>query len=549
MQASLKMRNIIYTQCRDKNHKAFMRKNLFPLQHLIPLLLIGILAISVYWNSLSGSFFWDDTFLIADNEAVKSLSFHSIKAFFIDRNAYPSAPGEIYKPLYLFSFALNYRLNGLNPMGYHATNLLVHLANSLLFYLLLIRLTDNARLSLISSLIFALHPIHTESVSWIKGRDDLLALLLMQLSLLAYIIGSDINRKILYICLSIVAYIMALLFKEMAVTFPGILLLYDLLLKGGKPHISRYIPYLIITLLYLSLRTYVLGQIAGTERWTGGITETTYTIIKSIGFYIKLLLLPINLCSDYGSYPFTNNPDIGVVLSAFAIAVFCLILYGIRKRRIVIFAILWFFLTLLPVLNIIPIKIGIAERYLYIPSIGFSVLIGFVLERSWVNKGIVMFFITAFVLIFYSIGTLNRNEVWSDNSKMLKDTIDKFPGNARSHYNLGNLYKDRAEWDLALHHWKEATKFNPNHSEAHNQLGNLYLMKGEYILAHKEYEEALKINPNNIETYYNMAITLESLGNTAEALKYYKSFLNMAPERLKANIIQAKKRIYALEFQ
>ncbi len=542
-------------------------------QHTLYIVVLVCIVLAVYWNTLWNGFVWDDVGLVTWNRAILSLDLHHIIQYFTDRDV-THAPGEIYRPISLLTYAINYQLSGINPFGYHLTNLIIHTLNSILIFYLLISILEEEKVALFSALLFATHPVQTEAVGWLKDRDDLLAMFFVLLSLYLYINARKNIRQrhtqdhkgqkpqivcqisIPLLIISLFFYLLGLLSKEMAITLPLILILYDLCFSphqvGKLKQWLFYIPYFLITLGYLTLREIVLKQVAQRGYLGGSFIYTMFTMLKVFVHYLKLLILPLNLCVDYSAFPISRNIDL---FSLFIFAVVLLIgVISYKYSRVVTFAIFWFFITLLPVSNIIPIKIPMAERFLYIPSLGFVLLLGLTIktalqmatQRLW--KGIILSFLLV-ILAFYSIRTSKRNRDWKDNFTLWKSTVTTCPS-PRAHTNLGiELFKRKRFNQAAIELKKAISSPNVDSPIPFIYLGDIYTEEGIFERAMEEYQKAWYLaekggisdrNPDKllIQQKYHIKTSLGLLyldqGKLEQAIFELKEAINIKPDNIEA---------------
>ena len=325
----------------------------------------------VFANSLGNKFVYDDKGFVVDNSAIRSLA--NIPSFFTSIKSFNSAGNfYVYRPLAVLSFALDYSLAKLNPLVFHLSSVVWHAAVSLMLYFLLNLILEDERRALFATLLFSLHPVQVESVAWVTQRSNLISLFFFLLAFYMWIKNSSMG--------SLVCFSLALLGKEMAITLPMIIILYDMC-RGSdlRKRAKYYIPFFIADIIYLILRTAVLGRIGGQDAWAGGSAYAAgLTALKAALFYVRLLLLPVNLCAAYHDFsPAVSLSEPGMLGScAFIIAVLSIGVLLLREKRKESFFILWFFVTLFPVSNIVPLQqVIVAERFLYFPSIGFCVLL------------------------------------------------------------------------------------------------------------------------------------------------------------------------------
>lgn len=435
--------------------------------------------------------------------------------------------GEIYRPLRDISYRVDYMIGGKEPFVYHATNILLHVITTLTVYWFLILFSKDGQVPLLAAAIFAVHPLHTESVAWVKGRDDILFALFYLLSFVMYLKYDYITgwKGRFYLLASISLFILSLFSKELAVTLPLAIALYQMIFNRFK--FSVLLPYFAISTIYMGLRTYVLEQVAQQEEyWGGSFLTTMLTMTKGIAHYVRLSFLPINQCADY-LFPLASAVDTWVMLylSIFSICFALLILWGDRH---VLWGGVFFFVSLLPVLNIIPIKIIIAERFLYLPLLGFSIVFATGLcavfppgKRFWVISGA--------LICFFALLTFQRNHVWSDEYSLWSDTIRKSPSNPRAHYGLGTAYASQGKMDEAIREYKESIRLAPYYPYAFYGLGLVYDRKGMTKEAIALYRNALRSDPTHRDARYNLALLYNEKGMPEEAIKEYNEILKYDP--------------------
>lgn len=521
---------------------------------IAPLLLLILLSASPYLNTLAGSFVYDDAEMVLGNRNVKGMT--TLYQMFFDKQVMTFS-GEIYRPLRDISYRVDYLIGGKEPFIYHGTNVLLHVLAVLTSYWFIALLTRENKVSFLSAAFFAVHPIHTESVAWIKGRDDILFALFYLLSFVMYLRYEDKagwKGKLNYL-VSLSLFILSLFSKEMGITLPLTIALYQVIFKKFRSY--PLLPYLAIAAVYMGLRTYVLGQVAQQEYWGGGSLPTMLTMSKAFAQYLRLSLMPINQCADYFSFPVSRGIDLWVMIS-FLFLVLVMGLLFVLRNSVALWGGLFFFMALLPVSNIIPIKIPIAERFLYLPLLGFCIAFAsglrkvFTTDRRFLVAGLV--FVSIFTLL-----TFKRNYVWRDEYSLWSDTLRKAPGNARAHYGMGTAYATKGMLDEAIREFKESIRLAPYYPEPFSALGLAYYKKGMVEEAIKSYagyrtaeglisyykkglaedavylyRKALQIDPANRDARYNLALLYQEQGMMEEAIKEFLELLKYKPDDVDA---------------
>ncbi|MDD5246280.1 MAG: hypothetical protein PHS09_02675 [Candidatus Omnitrophica bacterium] len=533
------------------------------------LFLIVIITAAVYANSLGNSFVWDDYSVIVDNGFIKSrgnlplLFSREYLSSFVKRGCcyyvdYSRGSGELsYRPMVTLSYFIDYRFWELNPLGYHLTNLFLHIANAILAFIFLRILTRSNLIALWGALFFALHPVNSEAVGVVSFRDDLLLFLFYLSSLLFYIRFDDarpgqIKRQIFY-ALSLGCFALALFSKEMALSLPGILLLYDCLVKKtGLRRIivyikARYLGYLAIFLSYIWVRFILLANPAGLPpEYPGGSFYSAILVMARVFLlYLQWILLGV------GIYPTINDNPARSWLPAYfswqlLVAVFlCLSawLFAWRKRNlvpVVSFSLLWFFLTIFPVSNLAyPLGIYMASRYLYLPILGFCLLLPYLLYRCGgsskasshsvlIKRQISLLLLV--LLLFYATRTFLGNALWKSNLVLWQKISSRYPQNGQAHKILGDNLRNSGATKRAIYEYKQAISLNPGLVDAYNQLGVISGDNRDYRQAIIYFKQAVLADPGYLCSYNNLAVTYARSGDLQKAEKIWKKMLFFDPK-------------------
>ena len=337
-----------------------------------PFVLLVTVCLIVYFNSLYNGFVFDDRGTIVENKYVTKVIEH-LPSFFTSSYFKIAELEASYRPVATFSYHLLYALFKLDPFGFHLGSLILHVINVILVYYLINLLQKNKMAALVGGLLFACHPVLTEAVNGISFNEDLLATLFYLLSFIFYIrLKPEVNKfSINAYVLSLVFYLLGLLSKEMAITLPAIIILYDVII--GQSHSTNgfiqqviqtlrhrfflYLGYAGVGIFYLCLNFLIITKPTEGQQFTyGSIGERLIYIPYHIFNFIRLAILPFNLSADYVySYPknFFELPNVISVLVVTAIVITSLVAY--KKQKVIFFAIWWFFITLSPVYNLIEI--------------------------------------------------------------------------------------------------------------------------------------------------------------------------------------------------
>jgi len=528
------------------------------------IILLALISILAYSNSLKNSFIWDDRLVIVDNDFIKS--WKNIPAIFTKAyltpvskmpylGMYDIGSGETcYRPIVTVTYFFNYSIWQLNPFGYHFTNILLHIFNALLFYFLAALIIKDKKAAFLASLLFTLHPVNSEAVNVISFREDLLAGLFYLSSFILYIkLDSWKHRKKVYFyILSLILFMLALFSKEMALSLPLILVLYDYLFEGAgsfpTPHpeersdegslkiLRRYWGYIGVTLFYIWVRFFVINIPQASAGYIGGNFYTNFlTMARVVSNYIQWLFIPLNIAATLPDDPILISRslfDVRVLISLVLIIAFFIIAIMIRKKsKEISFAIIWFFITLIPVSNILPITNYMAARYLYIPAIGFYLLLSMALGnlRSWTRYAVGIT-----ILTFYFIVTFISNFEWRDDITLWSGMVKKYPNNALAHSGLGASFMNKNLLDSAIGEYKTALSLDPMYAGDYDKLGVCYYKKGLLSEAEKAFKKAMDLDANLLSAYVNLGSLLGHKGLYEEAIVYFKVVLTREPRYVQA---------------
>jgi len=507
-------------------------------KNIIYVSLIILLSLISYVNVFDNEFVWDDHIFILENTDIKSFS--NIPYFFKE-----DVDG-LYRPLRSLHYTIAYSIFKKNEFGYHLNAVFFHIAISILIFFIIKNIIGRKSIALVSSLIFAVHPIHTERVANMTAGFDLLGIFLFLLSFYFYILSSKNNVK-KYFIFSLIFFIIALFASEEAITLPLIIILYEFSFNREKfskkfikvNFIRNYLPYFMIALLYILLRFFILGIGGRTEEYlAGSFYITMLTMTKVYVKYIILLLFPINL-TLFQEVPVAKGFfDIGVLISLFILAIIFIYTVKNYKKNIVFFSVFWFFITLIPMSNIVPIQMFMAERYLYVPSIGFSLLLSYILFNIYnlkINKKSIKIGVTIFVVLllsFYSTRAIIRNNDWEDNLTLWTKTVETNPYNSRAHDNLGFTY-DHLGDERAFLEFKKAVELMPSNFRALSNLGVAYAKRKEYNESIRLMEKALEIRQYH-KTYDKLGLIYFEIDDVDKSIKSFEKAIEISPRYVKA---------------
>jgi protein O-mannosyl-transferase len=505
---------------------------------LAAILFICVTCFVIYSNALGGQFVWDDEYFVVNNTALRSLG--NFSRFFTDASTV--APGDlahdVYRPLTTLSYAVDYRLWKLDSFMYHSENVPLHAINSILVLLVVYAIFGNIALAFLASLLFLTHPVQTEAVSWISGRSSLLFLAFYLASFLLYVRFTREPAKRLLLSGSAGFFALSMFSKEMAASLPLLIIAYDMYFPTGKRFWKRavgYIPYVAIVITYIFIRGSLLETVSQMGWWGGGWSTTFYTMTKALMEYIAVLVFPLTLCARHIIGLSVSWAEPAVLISIAILGLITLVAWALfRKQRGLSFAVAWIFITLLPVSNIIPLKALMAERFLYLPSIGFCLLAALLIEKLRRRSKLVAIAVAVALIMVYSMRTVIRNEDWKTAVSISQKTLQVSPFDPWVFTSLGAYYMDRDEVGKALQPLRKAAALGPNFALARSSLGACYLKLGRFDDAAKELAKAVSLRPDRLDTYNMLGVAYASLGRIDDAIGEFTTVLQKDPAFLNA---------------
>jgi len=456
----------------------------------VPLLLIILLSLVSYLNIFQNEFVWDDHVFILDNSDIRSFS--NLPLLFTQ-----DVDG-LYRPLRSLHYTFVYSLAGKNEFFYHFNSLFFHTIISILVFFIIYEIINKRNIALIAALIFAVHPIHTGRVTNITAGFDLLGIFFMLLSFYFYIKFSKLNIK-KYFFFSLLLFLIAIFSSEEAIVLPLIIILYEYCFNRERlsKFIKNLIPFFIVALFFIAIRFFVLGIKGRLEEYlAGNFFLTMLTMLKVYVYYIYLLIVPINLTLYHDIPAATSLFDFKVIISALILVTIFFFTIRFNKNRILFFSVFWFFITLIPFSNILPLQNFMAERYLYVPSIAFSLLLSYLLITIFKKKNIARYGVVVFIVLllgFYVFSTINRNNEFRDNLTLWSKTVATNPGNSRAHDNLGFTYERSGDKEKALQEFELAVKLQPDNFKALANLGVVYAKLGLYNKYNSQHSKNYRI--------------------------------------------------------
>ncbi len=571
--------------------------------------IVFIFAFLIYSNTINHDYVLDDYGALKDNWIVKS-GIDGIPT--ILKTTYRWGVGHLtdglYRPIPLIMYAIEWEISPENPSLNHFINILFYALACVFLFIFLKRLmtSHSVLFPFFISLLFAAHPIHTEVVANIKSRDEIMSFFFLMLSFITFI--RYLNKKNGFIlALSLTSYFLSFLSKEGVITMiPIYILITWHQSKNNK--LQQFIPaalMLIPALLYIIIRHKIVSE-HGIEAPTSVVDNflavspdflTQFaTAVWLLGKYILILFLPYPLISDYGyqHLNFISTHDFRFILSLIVyVGLAYYVIKNITKKSFLVFGILFFLFGISLYSNILfTIGAAFAERFLFLPSLGFCIAIVILMAKfTSKNKDItkqtfapISKYILSIIILIFSIMTVNRAADWKDQHTLFGIDVKKAPNSAHLRLWWGLAIRDKAlkidnidqrnnmmkqaieEFDAGLKiypqypdcyeqlglawfrlgdkekaylNYEQALRLNPNKAVTHSNMGILYFEKGDYAKAHELYQKSIDIDPIYADGWFNLGSTLGMMGKFEEAINAFEKCILYDPQNLKAHEFMA----------
>lgn len=507
---------------------------------------IGVLAVAAtvpYLNTLGNGFAFDDRGMIVENPAVRGAD-ASPWSFFTQ----PFFPGALYRPLTFLSYWTEVRLHGVTPLPFHLVNLGLHALVTVLFFLLCRSLRLGTAVSALAAGLFAVHPIHTEAVTNVIGRAEMLAAAAVLGALLCAVRG---RSNAAWTALAAALFALGLLSKESAFVLLPLLFVCEWIRRPRRWRTiaaeltrSGQLPaFAAVGAAYLALRWFLFGTLTVGDRvaWLDnplvqsslGVRIGTATVVLVDS--LAQLVLPLRLSADYSfnQIPLVESPaDPRFLVAGAVLAVLALILWRNRAEAPAMAGGALFLLAALSLTSNFLFAIGTirAERLLYLPSAGFCILAALAGTWALAQRPRLAAVAVASLLLLYAGRTWARNFDWASDVTLFQATVIAAPQSAKAHHNLGAALADAKRPDDAAMAFREALQIYPEYEEAAFGVGHMYDVRGLTAGALRWYRETLRIDPRHVKSYLNRGAILYNRGDLDGAEAEFRAGLAIVPE-------------------
>lgn len=515
------------------------------------ILLFIILGLILYANTFQNQMFWDDDDFILKNQYVQNWQYFP-KFFSENLIAGSGLLSNYYRPILLFIFSLEWHLWGNWVPGYHFVNTSFHIVDAVLLFFILSYILKKRALGVATALIFLVHPLQTEAVTYVSGLGDSLSVFFMFLGILFYLKSKNF--------LSLSMYVLALMSKETAIIMPALIFISDffLLHQSGqisftnklKKIVKTIWPFLVIAGFYILLRATILNfnntfNLYNEENtFTSNFHVRLFTFFRILLVYLQLLFFPFGLHMERSIEIAASFNSFSVIFGAFIfLGLLTLAFTTFKRYPIVSFGILWFFIGLAPTSNLlVPINGLLYEHWLYLPLIGIFLILfwlGTLIGKKY-NLQIILIGIFIIFLNFLSAVTINRNKEWRDPITFYNQTLKYAPGSYRVINNLGMAYDDKGDYEKVEKTYQKAIALNSKNPVAYHNLGNMYKKTGKIDLAVKNFKTAIKLNPKFTFSYNALLNIYLEKKNYKEARKIMESYLGFSDSKINTLFLLAQ---------
>lgn len=490
-------------------------------KYILAIIIFGFLA---YSNTLKNPYLWDDGLFIQNGNFIKK--FENIKVFFSPKNYFRYTQDFTYRPFPFLIHIANYKIWGVNPAGHRLANIFLHIAVAVLLYFLVSELFKNDIVAFLSGLFFVVHPANTEVVNMVSFVETQVSTLFFLAGFLFYL-KSKKNESAL-------CYFLAVFSKETAITLPAVIILYDLLIKKNV-QLKKYLPFLAVAGFYLIVRFFLFRHPTETMvKYPGdSFIANIFVMLGAVPVYLSTIFLPLNLSVEHKIITPTAFFKTPVVFGFFTVIIFAVIsIYSYKKSKPVFFWLLFSAVTFLPTSNIIPMQNIVAERYLYMPLMGISLLVSLAIAKLgrraplWVLYGVIFI-----IFVFFSGLAIVRNLDWKDDFTFYSKTLKQNPESPGANINMAMMYKKKGDYKKASEFINNATAFDPGYLDNNFAIASIYQDTGEYDKALEIYEKmvAEKKYTYHKAPFLNLGLIYKIKKRYPEAIENFNKAIDIYP--------------------
>ncbi|MFH1018168.1 MAG: tetratricopeptide repeat protein [Pseudomonadota bacterium] len=510
-------------------------------RNVLKILLVFFIPIAVFATNLDGTWILDDHYQVEDNPYIRSV--HHVPRLLTTRvwqsTSKETEGSQIYRPVFMLSYLIDYHVFGLRPFWFHLINNLIHGLNCVLLFLLARRFLPFG-FALGAALFFGLHPINVEAVTWIGGRMDLLGTLfgLATIHLMLRLLDAKAKRRIIPWILFGCAVPLGLFSKE-TVFFVPFLVLAGLLISDPERsrRVATYLSLTAVAGIQTAVCFWVRVRIVGTSAFSLLNLDTLRNFNGVVKRFLFLLFVPsdTDFFNVYAYTPFRWKVDLPPFL--FIAAILALAAWWRRRDRAFLIGLALFLGALIPVVMVVHLHGLLSERYFYLPLAGFSLALGALLAALARNvegfkragyRGVALL-LSGLYLTSLAATTVMRNREWHDEVRLYAASMRRTPASDVPYFFMAWHYFRTGERDAEVQYYVETLRRNPDSIVVLNNLGVRMTERGRFDAAKKLFDRALHVEPGRAKTSYNMGYLFESQGNLPKATEWYRRALELDP--------------------
>lgn len=503
---------------------------------------VVLLTLIVLFPCLSADFLnWDDPTFVLGNKNITSLSGENIS------NMFSSFVMGNYCPLSILSYAIDYKIaGGLGPKTFHVTALVIHLVNTLLVYMFIYQLSNRQLMvAAIAAALFGVHPLHLESVAWIAERRDVLYAMFYFLGLVWYMKYVQNGYRLKDLGLVLLFFVLSLLSKGQAVTFPLVLVVIDFIRRRefDRKNILEKVPFFALSLVFGYIAIIAQKTTPAVNVFNLSVFHSLFVGNYGLLLYILKAIVPFQL-SGYHPYPFTGTVNIPLIIYAAPVLILALaflVYKNLRTDRNIVGGLLIFAFTIFPVLQFLPVgETIISERYTYVPYLGLFFLAGhayryrdkYSLLKSWSSAA--PYVLGAWLLVLSGI-TFGRTKVWKDSVTFWTDVMNTYPDNKIPYNNRGYMYNEFKQYDQAIADFNKGISLDSAYGRLYLNRGLSFERKQMHAEALRDYNAAARLDTTELQTFLNRgSMYTDIYGQYDLGIKDFQTVLRKDPDRLDA---------------
>jgi protein O-mannosyl-transferase len=528
-------------------------------------LTVALLSFIPFVPALSNQFVeWDDYENLISNPYYRGLGWSQIRWMFSTFHMGP------YQPLSWMTLGLDYVIWGMNPVGYHLTNLILHVANAVLFYFICRRLLTLAlpmsnsqttwQLTMsaaFAALVFAIHPLRVESVAWATERRDVLSGFFFLATLGCYLRANADGGSRRWMHAALAVYVLSLLSKAITITLPAVLFILDIyplrrlhwsprhwLVSPERQVLREKIPFVLMAIPFALIALLGQQQVSALRSLDSyGPGSRLAQALFGPSFYWWKTVVPVKLSPLYEIPPHFSPSDPTIVAGVIATIILTICFYLLKNRWPAGLACwLYSIVILAPVLGIV--QIGpqlVADRYSYLCGLSWAVLVGgillYLIQKRSDAPAVLVAPITAVAIVcMLAALTWRQTEIWQDTATLWSHVLKLDPNSSIAHYNLGRFLAKKGKHTDAISHYRQALNIRPDDPDAHNNLGLLLAIRGEVQASLDEFQTAAQIDPNYAKAFFNLGRVYARQGELEKAIQNYRHALKLDPNQAEIHL-------------